>query len=263
MNKRLYIPITFLLVALFIAGCGWQMVVGNGKVSTETRQVSNFSEIRLEGIGDVIVTQADTTSLRIEAEENLIPYFETTVKADTLVIGIKDQYFGYNLHPTKPVKFYVSTPEIAAVTLAGSGNIITSDVKASGFKASLLGSGNITNNSLTATSVDINLAGSGNISLGKVTADSITSIIAGSGNITLAGDVTDQTARIVGSGDYRASGMQSKTANVNVTGSGNSQITVSDSLNVTILGSGDVTYAGKPTVNTTIAGSGHVRGNNE
>ncbi len=263
MNKRLYIPSVILLIALFISGCGMQMVVGNGKVASETRDVTSFSEVRLEGIGDVIITQENTTSLRIEAEDNLIPYFETTVKGSTLVIGIKDQYFGYNLRPTRPVKFYVSTPDLEAVTLAGSGNIITSDVKSAGFKVALLGSGNITNDSLSATSVDINLAGSGNISLDKVTADSITSIIAGSGNITVGGEVPGQTARIVGSGDYRASGLQSQHATINVTGSGNSQITVSDSLNVTILGSGDVTYAGKPTVNTTIAGSGHVRGNNE
>jgi len=261
MNKRLYIPITVLLVALFISACGMQMVVGSGKVASESREVSNFSSIRLEGIGDVIITQADTTSLRIEAEDNLIPYFETSVQGDTLVIGIKDQYFGYNLRPTKPVKFYVSTPNISAVTLAGSGNITTGDVKTTGFKASLLGSGNITADSLAATSVDINLAGSGNVNLGTVTADTISSTIAGSGNITLAGEVFNQSARIVGSGDYRASGMQSKNANINVTGSGNSRITVSDSLNVTILGSGDVTYAGKPSVNTTIAGSGHVKSN--
>jgi len=261
MNKRLYIPVVILLVALFVSGCGMQVVVGSGKVTSEIRDVSNFSVVKLAGIGDVIVTQADTTSLRIEAEDNLIPYFDTSVQGDTLVIGIKDQYFGFNLHPTKPVKFYVSTPKINAVTLAGSGNIITSDVKANGFKASLLGSGNITNDSLTASSVDINLAGSGNVSMGKVTADTISSTITGSGNITVAGEVTKQTTKILGSGDYRASELQSQTATINVTGSGNSQVSVTDSLNVTILGSGDVTYSGTPTVNTSIAGSGRVRSN--
>ncbi len=262
MNKRLYIPTVILLAALFVSGCGLQVVVGSGKVATETRSVGDFSAIRLAGIGDVIVTQAATTSLRIEAEDNLIPYFETDVRGDTLVIGIKDDYFGYNLHPTRPVKFYVSTPEISAVTLAGSGNIITADVKATDFKVSLLGSGNITNDSLTADSVDINLAGSGNVSLGNVKAETVSSVLAGSGNIIVAGEVTQQTSRIVGSGDYRASELQSQTASVNVTGSGNSQVAVTESLNVTILGSGDVFYSGTPTVNTSIAGSGRVRGNN-
>jgi hypothetical protein len=259
MNKRLFIPVSILIVALLISSCNFNIVVGSGKVTSETRQVDEFSAVNLEGIGDVIITQADTTSVRIEAESDLIPYFETTVKGDTLVIGLKDEFFGFSIRPTKPVKFYVSTPDLKAVTLAGSGNIVTSDVKADAFKASLLGSGNIDNDTLTAASLDINLAGSGNITFGKVTADNITSVIAGSGNIRLGGMVTDQTARIVGSGDYRASELSSKTANIKVTGSGNSQVSVSDTLDVSILGSGDVNYHGSPKLNTSIAGSGHVR----
>ena len=259
MNKRIVIPITILLAALIVSGCGFQIVSGSGKVATGTRTVSNFSSIKLAGIGDVIVTQAENVSVRIEAEDNLIPYFDTSVQGDTLTIGIKNEYMGISLHPTKPVKFYVTTPQLDAVTLAGSGNIITSDVKTTGFKVSLLGSGDISNTSLTATSVDIDLAGSGNISLEKITASNISSTIAGSGDITVAGEVTSQTARIVGSGDYHGKGLKSKTATVNVTGSGNSRVWVTGSLDVTILGSGDVVYSGSPTVNTSVAGSGSVR----
>ena len=258
MNKRLLIPTTILIAAMFISGCGLQIVTGSGKIATETREVGNFSAVKLAGIGDVIITQTDTVSVRIEAEDNLIPYFETTVQGDTLNIGIKDQYLGYNLHPTRPVRFYVSTPDLNAIALAGSGNIITSDVKSKDFKVSLLGSGDITNDSLTATTVDINLAGSGNVSLDKISADSISSTIAGSGDISVAGKVVDQTSRIVGSGDYRASDLESETATVRVTGSGNSYVRATSSLNVTILGSGDVNYTGHPSVNTSIAGSGDV-----
>jgi hypothetical protein len=259
MNKRLFIPISILAIAFLISGCAFQWVTGSGNVTSETRQVSNFSAVRLEGIGDVIITQEETTSFRMEAEDNLIPYIKTEVRGDTLVIGIKDQYMGTNLRPTKPIKYYVSTPDLNSVTLAGSGNIITSAVKADAFKVSLLGSGNISNDTLTASSLDINLAGSGNITFGVVTARSVTSVIAGSGNIRLSGEVTEQTARIVGSGDYRASDLESQTATIRVTGSGNSQVTVANTLNVSILGSGDVNYHGTPKLNTTIAGSGHVR----
>jgi hypothetical protein len=283
MNKRIYIPTTILLVALLVSGCGFQMVSGSGKVVTENRTVGDFSGITLAGIGDVYVTQAAATSVRIEAEDNLIPYFDTSVKGNTLTIGIKNEYMGINLRPTKPVKFYVTTPEIDAVTLAGSGNIITSDIKTGDFKISLLGSGNISNDALTAANVDINLSGSGNITLGTVsasdvtaniagsgniqldtlTAKKVTSKTAGSGNITIGGQVTEQSPEILGSGDYRASGLKSDTATVRVTGSGNSQVSVTGTLNVTILGSGDVVYSGSPKMNVSIAGSGKVKQSGE
>jgi hypothetical protein len=278
MNKRIYIPTTILLIALLLSSCGFQIVSGTGNVVTETRDVSNFSRITLAGIGDVYVTQGEAVSVRIEAEDNLIPYFETAVQGDTLTIGIKNEYMGVNLHPLKPVKFYVSTPKIAAVKLAGSGNILAGDVQTTGFDISLLGSGNISTGKLTATNVAVKLAGSGNISLGSVSATEVTANVAGSGNIslealtagkvsstisgsgdiTLSGEVTEQHIVTLGSGDYLASGLKSENATVRVTGSGNSQVTVTDTLDVTILGSGDVVYSGSPHMNVSVSGSGRV-----
>jgi predicted small secreted protein len=278
MNKRIYIPAILLLVALLVSGCGFQMVSGSGRIATETRNLSGFTSVSLAGIGNVYLTQGPTESVRIEAEDNLIPYFDTSVQGSTLKIGIKDRYMGISLLPTRPVKFYVTLPKIEAVTLAGSGNIFAGKIQAGAFGISLLGSGNISTDALAATDLDIQLSGSGNIHLGTVsagqvtaniagsgdiqvdglTANKISSKTAGSGNITIGGKVTEQSAEILGSGDYLASGLKSATATLRVTGSGNSQVSTSRTLNVTILGSGDVAYSGNPTVNASIAGSGKV-----
>ena len=279
MNKRMYnIPAVLLLVALLVSGCGFQVVSGSGKLASETRNVSGFTSVSLAGIGNLYITLGATESVRIEAEDNLISYFDTSVLGSTLKIGLKDQYMGISLQPTKPVKFYVTLPKIEAVTLAGSGNIFATKVQANAFKISLLSSGNISIDSLIATTVEMLLSGSGNISLGTVSADQVTSInagsgdiqvgaltadkvfskTAGSGDITLGGQVTEQSAQILGSGDYQAGGLKSTLATVNVSGSGNSQISASSNLNVTILGSGNVAYSGHPSVNANFAGSGKV-----
>jgi hypothetical protein len=278
MNKRIFIPTTILLAALILSGCGFQMVTGSGRIASETRNVSGFTSVTLAGIGNVYLTQGTTESVRIEAEDNLIPYFDTSVQGSTLKIGIKDRYMGISLLPTQPVRFYVTLPRIETVTLAGSGDILAGTIRADSFGISLLGSGNISTGTLDATNVDIHLNGSGKVTLGTVTArevtaniagsgdiqldtlaaDKITSKTAGSGNITIGGKVTEQSAAILGSGDYRAGGLKSNTATVQVSGSGNSQVSADGTLNVTILGSGDVAYSGSPKVNASIAGSGKV-----
>ena len=283
MNKRMYIPATLLLVALLVSGCGFQMVSGSGRIASETRNIRGFSSVTLAGIGNLYLTQGETESVRIEAEDNLIPYFETSVQGSTLTIGIKNQYIGINLQPTKPVKFYVTLPKIEAVTLAGSGNIFAGEIQTSAFKISLLGSGNISADSLTATTANLRLAGSGDINIGSVTADGLTANIAGSGNIkvsmlkattvsattagsgdfNMSGEVNDQHIEILGSGDYLAGKLNSQTATVRQTGSGSSQLAVSDTLDVTILGSGDVVYSGSPHMNVSIAGSGRVNQSGE
>jgi hypothetical protein len=278
MNKRIYLPTAILLIGLLLAGCGFQIVAGSGKVTTENRKVGDFSRITLAGIGDVYVTQGDSTSVSIEAEDNLIPYFDTTVEGDTLKIGVKDQYTGITLRPTKPVKFHVTSPKVDGLTLAGSGNFFAGALQSTDFGLSLLGSGNITVESLTVSNLDIRLAGSGNINAGSVDTAGLTANIAGSGNIkldtvkattvkstiagsgdlSLTGEATDQNIAILGSGDYLAGGLNIKSATLQVTGSGNSQVAAADTLNVTILGSGDVDYSGSPHMNVTIAGSGKV-----
>jgi hypothetical protein len=278
MYKRIYVPSILLLIAMLASGCGFQMVSGSGRIATETRNLSGFSSVTLAGIGNVYITQGPAESLRIQAEDNLIPYFDTSVQGGTLKIGIKAEYMGVSLLPTRPVNFYVTLPKIEAITLAGSGNIFAGKLQAGAFGISLLGSGNIAADALAATHLDMRLGGSGNISLGTVsasqvnaniagsgdihldalTADKISSKTAGSGNITIGGKVAEQSADILGSGDYLAGGLKSATATVRVTGSGNSQVSASATLNVTILGSGDVAYSGNPTVNASIAGSGKV-----
>ena len=165
MNKRLYIPTILLLAALLASGCGFQIVSGSGRIATETRNLSGFTSVSLAGIGNVYLTQGATESVRIEAEDNLIPYFDTSVLGSTLKIGIKNQYLGVSLQPTRPVKFYVTLPKIEAVTLAGSGNISAGKIQTGAFRISLLGSGNISTDALTATNLDLRLGGSGNISL--------------------------------------------------------------------------------------------------
>ena len=283
MNKRTIIPSILLLVALLASGCGFQLVTGSGKIASEARQVGGFTSVSLAGIGTLYLSQGPAESVRIEAEDNLIPYFDTSVQDNTLRIGIKDIYMGVNLQPTKPVKFYVTVPRLAAVTLAGSGNILAGKLETGAFTISLLGSGNISTDALAATDLKIQLSGSGNIDLGTVsagrvsasglgsgdihvaalTADQVSSKTAGSGNIKLGGKVTEQSAEILGSGNYLAGGLESNRATLQVTGSGNSQVSASQTLNVTILGSGDVAYSGHPTVNASIAGSGKVRQSNQ
>ena len=279
MNKRIYLPTILLLVAWLISGCGFQVIRGSGRLATETRSLSRFTSVSLAGIGNVYLTQGAVESVRIEAEDNLLPYFDSSVQGSTLKIGIKDQFMGISLQPTRPVKFYVTLPNIEALTLAGSGNIFAGKIQAGAFRISLLGSGDISTNGLNATNLDILLSGSGNINLGTVSASQLTANVAGSGdiqvaalmadkvsskaggsgNIRLGGKVSEQSAEILGSGDYLASGLKSAITTVRVSGSGDSQVSASGTLNVTILGSGDVAYSGHPTVNASIAGSGRVK----
>src|SRR6059058_479635 len=92
------------LMALFastlLASChflGGKRVRGNGNIKTEERSVSPFSKVEVHGNIDVYVIQGDAKSaqnLRIEGDENLIPYVEISQEGDELIVRNRS---GYNL----------------------------------------------------------------------------------------------------------------------------------------------------------------------
>lgn len=59
---------------------------GSGEVLTEERSVSNFTQIDYAIPGELIITQSDTISVTIEAQENLIPDIETNIEGNVLEI---------------------------------------------------------------------------------------------------------------------------------------------------------------------------------
>jgi len=81
----------------------------------------------------------------------------------------------------------------------------------------------------------------------------------GASKATLDGAVDELIANITGAGDLRAESLQTKTAQVSVTGAGDARMAVSDSLKVSITGAGKVEYIGDPHIQRKITGAGSIR----
>ena len=274
MLKKFHLLSVLALPALWLAGCTY--VEGAGPVVTQDRTVSGFSRIELQTEGTVHLTQADTETLTVEAEENLLDHLETEVHGDTLYIAWDEMDEWHR--PTQPMNFYVSAKEIDGLIVDGSGDIQADDlsgtdmdlvVKGSGdigieeitgdtFNVAVDGSGDIHVDRLTGDTVDLTINGSGEIKLGALTADTLHSRIHGSGNCYVTGEAPTQTLAIAGSGDYVAGDLESQTVEVQITGSGDAHVWASEDLHITITGSGGVDYVGTPEVNRHITGSGSV-----
>jgi hypothetical protein len=78
-------------------------VKGNGNKTSQEKNIGNFTGVSASGSMDIIVTDGQTHSLRIETDENLIDYL--VVKNDNGVVRVytKDSY---NLNPKTGIKVY-------------------------------------------------------------------------------------------------------------------------------------------------------------
>lgn len=76
------------LASLLLLSC--QIEQGSAKVVAQTRQIAEpFDKISVSDGIDVILTQSPTTSVSVEADDNLIDHIRTTVVGGTLHIEIK------------------------------------------------------------------------------------------------------------------------------------------------------------------------------
>ena len=235
---------------------GWQTVRGKGPVVSEERSLPDFSELDLLGEGDVYIEVGEQTAVRVEAQENLLPYLETEVEGNTLRIRTRK---GANLYSTEPIRFYVTVRALNSIQLSGSGDIFVKTLSADQLNVNLIGSGNVRMDDLDSDRLKLRLGGSGKIELDELNANEIDTDIFGSGNVRISGGSVDtQEVQITGSGNYNSEDLSSRTADVKIPGSGSVTLRVSDQLSISIFGSGDVRYYGSPSVDQTIVGSGSI-----
>jgi len=225
--------IALLFIAVFVNSCSVVCTEGTGSVQTDKREPGSFKEIALELSADVTVLKGESTSLVIEAQSNLIDKIKTKIRGDKLTISDEGC-----INSKERIKITVYLPELEALEVNGSGNIMVPDT-------------------FQVKDITLEINGSGDIK-GKFIAAKIESDIRGSGNIILTGSANKHTMEILGSGNIKAGDLPSNSSEVRVSGSGDVFVYAIQNLDVKINGSGTVHYKGKPSVNSSVNGSGKV-----
>lgn len=187
-------------------------VQGSGVTASEVREVADFTQVQLTGSFEVEVEVGPTTSVRVEADDNIVPLIATTVVGSTLKITARNGF-----STDQPVRVQVQAPQLLGVDQSGSGSVRAGGIVADRFVVKLQGSGAIrlagradelvamidgsgalAAVDLVTTSATVDLAGSGSAEVQA--RERLVVAIAGSGAVRYAGDPKDITRDIHGSG---------------------------------------------------------------
>lgn len=291
----------FLLASTLFTAChlnnfygGGPFVRGSGKVMEETRPVAGISSVNLSTIGHLRIEVGATESLRIEAEDNLLPYIRTEVNNGELIIGTRENT---GLDFSRPVNYYLVVKSLNALSTYSSGDIEAPDLKSARFSVSVGSSGDISIRSLESDNVRVRIFSSGDVQVDTITAGTLTADISSSGNLetmdleaetvtvslnssgdftagTLKantldaalsssgdffvsdGSVQSQRAVLSSSGDYSVRGLESDNATMMLNSSGSAVIRVRSQLKARLSSSGDLSYIGDPVVDAAAHSSG-------
>ncbi|MBY0460388.1 MAG: DUF2807 domain-containing protein [Gemmataceae bacterium] len=221
-------------------GVAWAVfrptVEGSGKPATETRPISGTpTELVLEGAGEVLLVSGPEPSVRVTADDNVLPLLTTEVSGRQLTLGTSTS----RLHARTPIRYQVTLPALAGVSVSGSGSV-------SGER-------------FTGDKLAVKASGSGVVDLREIKCHSLTVNLSGAGKATVAG-VADRSAyKVSGAGIIDAAGLKTTAAEVNISGAGQVKVWATDSLKSRVSGSGLVLYKGSPNVEQKTSGSARVQ----
>ncbi len=97
-------------------------ISGNGIIQTETRDVQTFHQIENSTFADVIYKKADSVSVTIKAETNIISHIVT--ETNNGILDIRTDPGSTCFDPTEQPVIIVTSPELNNLVLTGSGGII-------------------------------------------------------------------------------------------------------------------------------------------
>ncbi|HJT73936.1 MAG TPA: DUF2807 domain-containing protein, partial [Chitinophaga sp.] len=107
----------FIFSAFTVAGFN-EKIKGSGNIKQEARTAGSFNSISTSGSYNVYIQPGSGNEVKIEADDNILPYIVTEVNGDELDVHTKK---GYDVRPSKSIKIYVTMATVERLRSSGSG----------------------------------------------------------------------------------------------------------------------------------------------
>jgi len=199
----------------------------------EVRDVRDFQEVALEGVGTLVIEQGETESLTIEAEPKVLQRIETEVRDGRLTIR-PDRSF----ETREPITYFLTVKQLTGIELAGAGRVEAAQLSSDQLRIDGSGAGAVAIDNLTTNTLDVTAAG-------NVQAE-------------LAGTVDSQTVTLSDAATYAAANLDSRIASVTASGASQATVKVSESLDAHVSGAARVEYIGDPAVTEDVSAAGRL-----
>lgn len=202
-----------------------QSIYGDGNIVKESRDISSFNKIEINGLVNVYLKQGTTESVTVEADKNLIPYILTSVKNGIMNISTKEDF---NLKKSTKLNVYVTLNNITDLECNGVGNVKTESKLD-------LNDINIENNSV------------GNIDL-EINCNKLILENNSVGNTILTGNIDIGNIEHNGVGNIKAFDLKSDILTIESNAVGNAEVSSEREIYIELNGMGNINYKGAAAV---------------
>lgn len=164
-----------------------------GKVITKNYDLSDFNKLDLSGVGNVHITQGNTYSVKVSAQEKLFDAIDISKKGKELVVDLPNNQENTGRSFSSKFDFkrenlnvYITMPDITDIDQSGVVNVeIAKPIKVDKLTLYVSGVGNTRINGLTANDFSADISGVGSVSVQQLTAKTSSFDVSGVGNVTV------------------------------------------------------------------------------
>ena len=228
-----------LVIFVFASGCremAGRRIRGSGHVITENRTASGFSNIDVSGAIDVYVRQDSSTSVKVEADDNILEYIEVHTDGSTLEIYTENNI---RLRPSNKIKVYVSNPHYKEIQVSGASSV------------------RCENEITSSEDLHIDISGASEGSL-ELNAPKVSVNLTGASNASVKGKTKDFEGSASGASEIRGFDLLSENANVDASGASHIEIFASVKIDGEASGASSVNYKGNAQSNVGKSGASSV-----
>ena len=231
--------INILILALLIISTN--IACAQSKQTRDEFEVSNFTAIKSNIVGNIEIKQSSQTSVVAEGDEEILDLLEVKIENGTLVFKLSERGFKLFKNKKNMLTIFVNTPMLTKLESDGVGNIAVK--------------GNFETPELTVISEGVGNIYADNMNIGSLKIDS-----EGVGNISFSGKAKSVEVKSEGVGNINTQNLITANATVKSEGVGNVSCFSSDYMKVDSEGVGNVTYYGNPkTTNLNKKGIGKIK----
>ncbi|MGH1385579.1 head GIN domain-containing protein [Kordia sp.] len=217
--------IAIAILSLLMTSCDFNFssgIAGNRHVVTEERDIDeDFTVIRASEGLDVYITQSETTSIEVEADENVIDLIATDISNGTLRIHAKK-----SIGRCKSKKIRVSLPNIDKIVSSSAADVYGTST-------------------IFAESIEIESSSSSDVEL-EIEADNVMCTTSSAAKIKISGIAESLEADASSASDIYARELTVKNCNATASSAADITVNVTERLVANSSSSGDVSYYGNP-----------------
>lgn len=207
---------------------------GNGNVKKETRKVSSFDAIDVSSAFDIYLTQGNSESLVIEADDNLLDVIISEVRGGVLKIYVKE-----NIRNSKTMKAYISFKMLSMIELSGACDLYGE-------------------NKFKFDNLEIEVSGAADIEM-NMTAAKVYLDLSGASDIKFKGSANELIIDASGATDLYAIAFEVKECSIDASGASTIRVFVTEELSVDASGASTVRYKGRPVIEMDVSGASSIR----